>query len=219
MGLPNDRCGGSLQVCRMRVARLDGAGVPDPGAGNLIVTDALTTLTFAEEVTEGTDFEQQNGCGDICVSFLDDDRFKRVTLEMTICRPDPELVELLRGGDPILSGGDTIGWAAPAVGGAGNVNGVSIEAWTKHIVAEQQDADFPWFRWLFPKTHWRIGSNTLENGVLVLSLSGRGTQNANIFDGPANDLPDTTLSQRAYSYYLDADAPEATCGALTLAAS
>ena len=40
-----NECQPSVQACAMRVARLDGSGVPDPGPDNLYVTSGIITLT------------------------------------------------------------------------------------------------------------------------------------------------------------------------------
>ena len=217
--MANIDCAASLQLCALRVARLEPDGVPDPGAGNVYTTDALILLTPTAVYTEGDDLEQKNGCGSVCISFKDCDRFKRVDAELQLCAPDPELHELLLGGDLITSGANTIGFAMPEVGGTTCPNGVSIEAWTKAWDGDAQATDMPYWRFVMPRTYWKLGARNLENAFMTNPLTGFGVQNPNFFDGPANDVPDTDISHRALYWFRDDSLPTVDCGANTLVAS
>lgn len=210
-------CFKTLSLCRLRIARLDASGVPEPGAKNLYVTDSQISLTLGLEISEGDDFEVKNGCGDICFSFKDRDQIKGLNLELAVCTADPELTELLTGGDLLTSGGDTVGYALGSVGSVGNENGVSVEAWTKNISGSSLDADYPYVRWVFPKTFWTHSDRTFENGPITHSYTGEGQENVNWFDGPANDWDYT--SDRLFQYAGDTTLPTAACGAQTLVAS
>jgi hypothetical protein len=55
--MAND-CLPQVAACVMRVARLDGSGVPAPGASNLYVTDALTKVTRAPQYEDGDEIKQ-----------------------------------------------------------------------------------------------------------------------------------------------------------------
>lgn len=211
-------CSGSLQVCALRVTRLEPNGVPDPGAGNIYTTDALVLLTPTAVYTDGDDLEQKNGCGSICMSFKDCDRFKRVDAELQLCAPDPELHELLLGGDLISLAGDSIGFAMPEVGGSCH-DGVSVEAWTKAWDGDSQATERPYWRWVMPRTYWRLGAKNMENALMTNPLTGFGVENPNFFDGPANDIPDTSVSHRAFYWFRDTALPTVQCGTSTLVAS
>lgn len=209
----------SLQVCRMRLTRLESDGTPDAGAGNLYVTDQLITMTVGVELSEGDDFEQKNGCGAVCLTYKDCDRVKRLTLAADLCSAEPELTELMIGaGDLIADGGNTIGYAYPEVGAADCPLGVSAELWTKNIDDGTQHPDYPWIRWVAPKTFWQFGDKTFENNPMVHSFTGFGQQNDNWLDGPANDWP--YISNRIFQYAaVQDDPPAAVLGAQTLIAS
>lgn len=210
-------CFHTMQLCRLRVARLEPNGVPDPGTGNLYITDAQISLTLGLDVSEGDEFEVKNGCGDICFAFTDVDRIKGLNLELALCSADPELFELLTGGDRLTSGSETVGYALPEVGSAGNENGCSIEAWTKNITGSDLDPDFPYVRWVFPKTRWTFADKTFENGPITHSFTGQGYENSNWHDGPANDWDYT--SNRLFQFAGDISLPTAACGAQTLPVS
>lgn len=212
------RCPASLQVCAMRVSRLDATGVPDPGADNLYVSSALIRLVPTVVMRPGEDMELVSGCGEVCVSYKDRDKLKRFDMTMELCTPDPSLTEMLVGGETISDGnGDIIGWAAPHVGVDANPYGVAIEAWTKAITNGAQDPVYPWWRWVFPRTYWTIGDKNMENAPMTNPFSGYSEENVNFYDGPANDWPYT--SDRCFQYALDTDVPTAACGYQTLAAS
>lgn len=210
-------CFKTLQLCAIRLARLEANGVPDPGAGNLYVSDQMISLTVGVEISEGDDFEQKNGCGAICFSFKDRDQITGLNLQLSLCTAEPEITELLIGGDLLLDGADTRGFALPAVGTIGNELGVSLEAWTKNISGSTLDADFPYVRWVFPKTFWTLADKTFENGPIVHNFTGKGEENVNWFDGPANDW--SYDSDRLLQYAADTSLPTASCGAQSLAVS
>lgn len=117
----------------MRVTRLDANGATPAGASNMIVTDGLIKLDSKVVLSSGEDFEVKNACGAISYSYKDDDKFKRLDLSLTYIRPDMELSEMMAAGTLIVSGGNSIGYSAPAVG-AGTGPGVCIEVWSKAII-------------------------------------------------------------------------------------
>lgn len=210
-------CGTPVQVCMLRVAKLEPNGVPKPGPGNLYVTDSIIRLSAEPEIAEGEDFEQKNGCGAVCVSFKDCDRIKRINLELQVCTHDPELTEMLVGGLLLKSGANTRGYAFPSVGDEPCSNGVSIEAWSKNIVGDAQHPTFPYVRFVYPRTYWQMGPRVQENGIMELTFRGFGVENPNWFNGPGNDWPYD--SSRVAMYAFDTSVPTPTCGAITLAAS
>lgn len=210
-------CAGAVQVCAMRVAELDPTGVPNPGTGHLYVSSALVQIESTPVYTEGAEMEQQNGCGDVCVTHKDCPKLKRYDLAMTICTPDPELVSMLAGGVLLTDGGLSRGWAAPQVGAGGCPNGVSVEAWAKAIVDGAIDATFPYWRFVWPRTKWTLGPTVLQNGIYAPTLTGTGEENPNWFDGPANDW--IYDSDRAFAYARDTAIPTTACGFADLVGS
>lgn len=210
----------SLQVCRMRLARLESDGTPDAGTGNLAVTDQLITMTVGVELSEGDDFEQKNGCGAVCLTYKDCDRVKRLTLSMDLCTAEPQITELVIGaGDVLTNGsGDAVGYAYPEVGSSDCPLGVSTEIWTKNISDGTVDPVLPWIWWVAPKTFWQFGDKTFENNPMVHSFTGFGQQNENWGNGPGNDWD--YISNRIFQYAASADdPPAAVAGTQTLVAS
>jgi len=224
--MPAPSCYGSIQACRLRVASLDDGGAPDSDTpGSVIVTDSLIQVQTSYEIETGQEFTQKNGCGDICQTFKEDDKLKRVTLELQLCQLDYELIALLLNatlitGD-IVEADAPIGYdLPPSTASAGN--GVSMEVWTKawdggsQAVSGTGDPLYHHFVW--PKTTWVPGQRTLQSGILVIPVSGTGVENPQIGDGVANDFP-ISNPQGAEMAFLDDNLPSADCGATDIVAS
>lgn len=210
-------CLSQIHACAIRVTRLLATGVPDPGADNLYVSDALVSLTTSPEIEAGDEFIVKNACGSPCVNYKDCDRYKRWNLELEICTPDPELHELLAGG-VVLEDGEAQGYGVPFLGAGDCPNGFSIELWAKRIDSSgAQDADFPWAWWVLPRAYLVLGERKFENGPLNNPFTGYAIENPNWFDGPTNDFP--VESDRAIQWIPTDTIPEPTCGYQALAAS
>ena len=88
----------SVQGVALRVVKLDSAGAPLIGAKSAYVTTAFMSLGFTPEYTEGDEIEEKAADGTVCVYYKMPDVMKRVTLNLAICDPNPELTEILVGG-------------------------------------------------------------------------------------------------------------------------
>lgn len=219
-----DHCFGSLQVCRLRVARLTAAGFMDPGVDSLYVTDQLIRLRYQLVLKEGANFRQENGCGVNCLTFQGDDEIESVTLGLDLCVLDAELIEMLTGATLVQVEGQTRGFVIPQPG-SGLSQRVSIEAWTKAWDGDEQ-ASPDWaggnvlhHRFVFPSTSWVLGDGTLENNPLAVPVTGRGRSNSNFGDGPANDLPMGVYTSPMGHWIDDEELPDAECGYQELVAS
>lgn len=211
-----NECLGQVQVCALRVARLEADGVPLPGANNLYVTESLQTLEVTPVYEDGDEIREKNACGTVCVNFQGDDSLLRYDAALTICTPDPQLMELLGGGD-VLTDGAKVGYAYPAIGAIAP-DDISIEFWTKLVNDGVQDPETPWAHWAMPLVkNRRWGQKTFANGAVLPQLSGRAFENLNWFDGPGNDFNADT--SRALQWLPATDLPDVACGYQTLVAS
>lgn len=95
----------SVTGVALRVTKLDAAGAPIVGASNSFVTNAFMSMSFTPEYTEGDEVEEKGADGSVCVYYKLPDVLKRVTFELAICNPDPELTEMLAGGTILNSSG------------------------------------------------------------------------------------------------------------------
>lgn len=93
---------GSIMALGMRLTKLDLSGAPLVGANNGYKTNSLITVALGLEYREGVEFEQPNGSGDICLYFRVPDKVKRgVVADLSVCSPDPNVLQFLIGGDII----------------------------------------------------------------------------------------------------------------------
>lgn len=230
MGEPH--CYTPLQLCATRVALLDTAGSPDNGASNGYITDAVIKADFSPEIEEGDEFTLKNGCGNICATFKDNDRLKRVTIDLELCHLDAELISLLVGGTLIQSGGDTIGYMFPGVDD-NPPPGVCFEAYQKAWDNSAQGTPpflggntAGWIHWVFPKVKFQISDWTEENEFTVFTLTGFAEENPRITqNGPYDDWDPAVVAMGGITnmggWFLDDTLPTAQCGfvSVTSAAS
>lgn len=81
-----------------------------------------------------------------------------------------------------------VGYIAPATGTDPTPNGVSVEVWSRAILAGKPAATLPYWRWVFPYVKLSAtGDRVLENGAMAHTFSGDGLGNAQWSLGPAND--------------------------------
>lgn len=88
----------SVQGAAIRVTRLDAAGALLNGDLDSYTTSAFLRTSFTPEYEDGEEITEKAADGTVCVSYKAPDRLKRVTMELAICEPDPELTALLAGG-------------------------------------------------------------------------------------------------------------------------
>ncbi len=214
-------CFSSLQVCRLRVALLDDAGAPDAGADALVVSDALIQIGWQVQVSEGSNFEQKNGCGSVCLTYQGPDKITGVNLTAQLCTLDHELIALMTGANLAVVGGETRGFALPGPNEE-LTRRVSVEAWALAWDGDQQAVDTgnPLYqRYIWPSVSWLFGDGTLEDNPLAVPLTGRGRGNAGFGNGPGNDLPWGVYTTAMGVFTDDGELPVATCGTQTLVAS
>jgi hypothetical protein len=199
----------SIQGVSIRVTRLDANGNLLNGPGDSYTTSAFMRISFTPEYEEGDEITEKSANGSVCVTYKSPDTLKRITMELAICEPDPELTNLISGGLLLrknlgtFASPDTksIGWAAPAVGDDPAGNGVAIETWSLAIKDGKKSATLPYFHWVFPYAKMRqSGDRVIENGMLATTFEGYGLGNINFQDGLDDRWEFPTATERAYSY-------------------
>lgn len=179
--------GAAVQACAMRVCVLEQDGVPLPGAANLYTTDAMSQLSVTPATTKGADIEVMNACGSPAVLYKDRDRLKRYDLQLDMLTLDPEFEQILSGGETFTAGSFTVGGAVPAVATIEAPGGVSLELWTKNIVAGDLSPINPYVHWIIPRSYWLPDKISFMNGHMLRSFTGYTSQNPNFYNGPQND--------------------------------
>jgi hypothetical protein len=202
----------SVQGVAIRVTRLDAAGNLLTGAGDSYTTSAFMRVSFTPEYEEGDEIVEKSANGVICVSYKAPDTLKRITMEVAICEPDPELTSLMSGGlllRKTVSGTETsVGWAAPGVGDDPAGNGVAIEVWSFAVKDGKRAATLPYFYWVFPYVRLRqSGDRVIENGMLASTFEGYGLGNTTFEMGPDGRWEWPMAAERPYSYARTSWAP------------
>lgn len=199
----------SIQGVSIRVTRLDANGNLLNGAGDSYTTSAFMRVSFTPEYEEGDEITEKSANGSVCVTYKSPDTLKRITMELAICEPDPELTNLISGGLLLRKNLGTfeapnsksVGWAAPAVGDDPAGNGVAIEVWSLAIKDGKKAATLPYFHWVFPYVKLRqSGDRVIENGLLANTFEGYGLGNINFGDGIDDRWEFPTAAERPYSY-------------------
>lgn len=199
----------SIQGVSIRVTRLDATGNLLNGAGDSYTTSAFMRVSFTPEYEEGDEITEKNANGVVCVTYKSPDTLKRITMELAICEPDPEISALISGGlllrknlgtfaNPDLK---SVGWASPGVGDDPAGNGVAIEAWSHAIANGKKASTLPYFHWVFPYAKLRqSGDRVIENGMLATTFEGYGLGNVQFLSGPDGRWEFPVAAERPYSY-------------------
>ena len=206
----------SVQGVAIRVTRLDASGNLLTEPGDSYTTSAFLRTSFTPEYEEGDEIIEKSANGVICVSYKAPDTLKRITMELAICDPDPELTALLSGGLLLrknfgtLGSADnkSIGWAAPGVGDDPAGNGVAIECWSFAVKDGKRATSLPYFYWIFPYAKLRqSGDRVIENGLLANTFEGYGLGNVAFGSGLDGRWEFPVATERPYAYARDDWAP------------
>ena len=199
----------SIQGVGIRVTRLDSVGNLLNRAGDSYTTNTFIRVSFTPEYEEGDEITEKSANGSVCVTYKSPDTLKRITMELAVCDPDPELTNLVSGGlllrknlgtfaDP---NNKSIGWASPAVGDDPSGNGVSIEVWSRAIADGKPAATNPYFKFVFPYVKLRSsGDRVIENGLMANTFEGYGLGNDLFSTGPDDRWEFPAATDRPYSY-------------------
>ncbi len=184
-----NEAGASLQCVALRVTALDAGGVPQPG-NPMYVSDQLVKIDFNPDMEAGQEISNRGASGNLCVVYRTPDLMKRLTIELELCVPDPELEVLLSGGKVFYDATDTTdvqGFQYPPLMVDPTPNGISVEAWTRYIVNGYQPADQPYLWWTFPRMYLRKGNRTIDINSMANVFDGFAIENPSWDGGPMGD--------------------------------
>ena len=199
----------SIQGVSIRVTRLDASGNLLNEPGDSYTTSGFMRLSFTPEYEEGDEITEKGANGAVCVTYKSPDTLKRITMELAICEPDPELTQLISGGLLLRKNLGTlatpdrksIGWSSPASGDDPAGNGVAIETWSHAVIDGKKAANLPYFHWVFPYAKLRLsGDRVIENGLLANTFEGYGLGNVAFDTGLDGRWEFPIATERPYSY-------------------
>ena len=214
----------SIQGVSIRVTRLDAAGNLMTGSADSYTTSAFMRVSFTPEYEEGDEITEKGANGVVCVTYKAPDTLKRITMELAICEPDPEITALISGGLLLRKNLNTaadpdnksIGWAAPGVGDDPAGNGVALEVWSHAVKNGKKAAVLPYFHWVFPYVKMRqSGDRVIENGLMANTFEGYGLGNEAFQSGPDGRWEFPVAAERPYAYARAAWAPTGLTGFYT----
>lgn len=206
-----------------RVALIDACtNVPTAGASNGYAFGGITAVTWEPQIEDGETTTVKDMCGNICVRDLQCDQTVGYNVEITLCRPDNELVSLVTGEPVILDGeGNTIGYFQ--LDDSNCAPFVALELFEKLPESACTDG-VKYRRIIFPKI--RITQMTPERQGPIRLLKIGGTSESALgsgyADGPFNDSPVdfSTVMTEDQKFHMsevyDLTAPAAACGYVTV---
>jgi len=189
-----EQCTQSLQVCGLRVARLDALGFPIIGVGNGYVSKAPVDATIVLDYITGAQLQQLQGCGYLNAFFHAPDVLKETTLTLNVTDLDSELIQLLTTPDMgvIAESGTSNGIMFPAVGACAPSQqvGVSVELFTKRWGSCGIPTDgLLYWQWVLPRVFLHVTQFAQKNDFMPIPITGYGSSNPNWGTGPWGDAP------------------------------
>src|SRR3990167_5565022 len=159
--MANQTCYSSLQICAMRVAKLDANGDGLAGASNGYVSGTVVEANIGLDIEDGTEILKKDGCGNICINFRGPDIIKRSTIDLKLCTLDSELISLLIGSPRVINGSTTIGGRVGLTTEAA-MNGICLEFWTKAWNGSSQaipsvlGSSVAYWHWVVPNAKFQL---------------------------------------------------------------
>lgn len=217
----------------IRVTRLDGCGVPDPGQSATVVSKRISTITVDEVTDEGTNIRERNFGDELCIV---DDAFTTAigfTADIALCGVDPDLISLMTGQPVVLNAaGNVVGFDSET-GIDLDSFGFSLEVWSR-IAGSACDpsGNRKWGYTIMPFLKGgRLGGFSFENGPVSFTISGAQTRDGNGWGSGPYDVDRDEVGApiplftplRPNLHYRNTlvtlDPPEASCGAFALASA
>jgi len=213
-------CASTVEICAVRVTRLDTDGSVDPDPDNSYVVQDVIQLQFTPNIREGEERELIGGCGGCAIaSKSDDDSLRRFDLELQSGRLEPGLLEMLTGGAVIEDTAGAIGFLFGEKRACGEPQPrVAFEAWSKRWTSDdEQDPTYPWWHWVWPSVAWVPGQNTLQADFGPIVVAGKSRANTTWGTGPYGDQPASIGGAQLGVWATASDLPTGTCDYQTVA--
>ena len=176
---------------RLRITRLDECGAPPPDEepDSLVVTKGFITVELSAVVAEGTEIEQMNADGDLCVSDRSRDQFRRWDLSLEFCEVDPAILGMITNVTVEEDfDGNVVGFRQPE---GGTVDSFAMELWTGvpgEDCAPGEDALYGYMLLPFVIGN-TLGDITVENGNTTFTATAHTRGGGNWDVGPYDVVP------------------------------
>lgn len=208
-------CVPQVQCCAVRVTALNLDGSLIAGASTAYVTDSMVKVTRKPVYEAGDSLSEKTACG-ASETFQSPPTKTRDDLDFDFLTVDPNLLSIMVPNGAVLTAGQAVGFAAPAIGI--NSGQCGVELWAKRVKNGVVDPDFPYAWHLFPYVNnLQEGDHEYSSSYGHLLLTGEAVENTKWFDGPNNDWP--VASNRSHQWIPTTTIPTADCTFDTVAAS
>jgi hypothetical protein len=171
----------------MRVTKVNALGRPVYGANSFVVTSGFVSVQFTPEIAEGEETEVRTASGELCVSERGCDELRWITVQIEFCQVDPCLFTLINETWTELRDcvGEVIGWAESHKFSCDT--GFAMELWTDvtGYTPTTPGAQGAWGYLLLPFiVGGTLGEQTVENGAISFTISGRTKKGSGWGVGP-----------------------------------
>lgn len=200
-------CFSAFGVCAVRASELGSDGsLIQPNADGSAFDLSPVVFSSTAEVSAGQTFEQRDGCGNVCTTVRTPDTTTGYSGSLELCNQDFELIIVLGNGtiDPILEGGDTIGFKYLG----GTPDPVEFNLWQQVYSGNTRASGVnAHLRHVLPYTQWALSDFQLEEGVNTTTLNFTSASTDAISTGSFNDFADE-LDGVLYARWLEAFIPD-----------
>lgn len=195
-------------------------------------TCKFTEITMTPVVVAGTDIQQQNAGGFLCINVSQDDQITGYDVELEQCDLDAEFREIIgaTAGLIVDGEGDTIGAELPggvqSCGCAGSEDGghdIALEFWVQAYECNEKNG---YYRYVIPSIRFSPSAQATSfgNAAVLARFAGTARPNQNIgATGPWDDTPTgVSLSGNSPVYFWESTLPaglDATAGTYISAAA
>jgi hypothetical protein len=171
----------------MRVTKVNALGRPVYGANSFVTTSGFVSVQFSPEIEDGEETTVKTASGEICVSEKACDELKWITVQIEFCQVDPCLFTLINETWTELRDcvGEVIGWAESHKFSCDS--GFALELWTDvtGYTPTTPGAQGAWGFLLLPFiVGGTLGEQTVENGAISFTITGRTKKGSNWGVGP-----------------------------------
>jgi hypothetical protein len=155
------------------------------GECSTVVSESYISLALTAEIEAADEFTVKMANGQLCLSETGSPTLKRYNVVATICRADPDLLNIFAGLNVVLDwDGNAVGIEVPTSLSDGAK--FALEFWTR----VPSDACAPgssvqYLYWLLPcLENGQIGDFTVENGPMNFTLTAQATPSSTWGVGP-----------------------------------
>lgn len=203
-------CYGARDLVAIRASRLnaDGTRICPNEDGSAFMIGGAISFNVQRVVDSGTTDSQRDGAGNICLTKTTADIVTGIRGNLTLCKLDFQMIELLTGGRCLVSGGVAYGFeeadpndTPPAV---------EFHWWENNWSGASQVASpYLYVHNVAVYTQWRLGDETFDNTNLEVPLTFTGQANTSIVIGTFDDIPLDVQGDGFTSRWLADDIPDA----------